>query len=710
MKIFATPNIKNIVLLGHSGSGKTTLTEAMLFESGAINRRGTTQDQNTVSDYHDLEHEKNNSVFSSLMHVNWKDNKINIIDTPGYDDFVGEVIAALKVSDTGIMVLNAQNGVEVGTELLWEYTETFKTPMLFAVNHIDSDKSDFDATVEQAKARFGDKVTVVQYPLNQGKGFNAIIDVLKMVMYEFPAGGGKPQKLSIPASEKQKADELHNLLIEQIAANDEGLMELFFEKGTLTEEEMARGLRISMAKHDIFPLFCCSAKLNMGSGRIMGFIHDIAPASKDMPPANCTNGTTLPCNPNAHLALFVFKTTSEPKVGDMSYFKVYSGILKTGAELINASNDSNERLNQLFLINGKERIAVNELYAGDLGATVKLKNTHTNNTLHEKGYPFKIEPIMFPEARITVAVKIENKAEIEKISHGLHQLHEEDPTLIIEHSHELKQILMHGQGELHLNIVKWKLDHIHKIHIDFEKPKVPFRETIRKAVKADYRHKKQSGGAGQFGEVHILVEPYYEGMPNPDGLNVRGTEEHKLEWGGKLVFLNCIVGGAIDARFLPSILKGIMEKMHDGPLTGSYVRDIRVSVYDGKMHPVDSNDMAFKIAGMMAFKNAFHDANPQILEPIYNVEILVDESGTGDVMSDLQTRRAMIMGIESEGHYQKIKARVPVMELYKYSSTLRALTQGKAKHHQVFSEYAPVPGDVQQKLIDEHKKHSEAEA
>lgn len=706
MKQFETNQIKNVAVLGHAGSGKTTLVEAMLFEAGEINRRGSVEDQNTISDYTDIEHERGNSIFDSILHLTWKDHKINIIDTPGLDDFVGEVIAALRVADTAIMVLNAQNGVEVGTEILWEYTEDFKTPMLFAINQLDSEKADFEATVEQAKQRFGDNVVVVQYPLNQGPDFNTIIDVLKMTAYQFPAKGGKPQKLPIPDSERDKANTLHNELIEAIAIHDEGLMELFFEKGELSEEEMAKGLKNAMIHHDLFPVFACSAKQDMGSGRILGFIHDIAPSAQDMPPVSRKSGLTLACDPKGPVCLFIFKTISEPHLGEMSFFKVYSGEVKTGVELINSENGNSERIGQLFMMNGKNRENVTSFIAGDIGATVKLKYTHTNHTLHEKNKPFHITPITFPEPRITVAVHTDNKADVEKIAQALHHLTAEDPTLIIEHSTELKQMLLSGQGELHLNVVKWKLANLYKVKVEFEKPKTPLRETILKAVRKDYRHKKQTGGAGQFAEVHMLVEPYYEGMPMPHDLTVRATEEHSLEWGGKLVFNNCIVGGSIDSRFMTAILKGIMEKMHNGPLTGSYVRDVRVSVYDGKMHAVDSNDMAFKLAATMAFKSAFQEANPQVMEPIYDIEVLVASDAMGEVMGDLQTRRAMIMGIEADGHYQKILARVPLIELYKYSSTLRSLTQGRAKHKQRFAEFAPVPSDVQQRLIADYKAHA----
>ncbi len=702
MKSYDSNQIKNVAVLGHGGSGKTTMVEAMLFEAGMINRRGTVEDGNTVSDYHDIEQKRGNSVFSTLTHLTWTHNKINVIDTPGYDDFVGEVIATLRIADTGIMVLNAQSGVEVGTELIWDYTEQYKTPMILAVNQIDQDKANFEDTVDQAKGRFGDKVTLVQYPYNTGIGFNAIIDVLKMIMYKFPDGGGKPEKHPIPEEEKAKAEELHNELIEAIAVNDESLMELYFEKGSLDEAEMTKGMKMSMINHDIFPVFCCSAKRNMGTGRILGFIRDIAPSAAENPPTSRKSGKTLTCDAAGDPCAFIFKTVSESHLGDMSLFKVYSGELKVGMDLINSESGSSERISQLFVMNGKNRVQVDKIVAGDIGATVKLKNTSTNSTLHQKGKQLRILPIKFPEPRITFAVTTSNKADMEKLGQALNQIAAKDPTVVVEQSKEVNQTLLHGQGELHLSIIKWEIENRYKVPFEMIEPKIPFRETIRKGIRANYRHKKQSGGSGQFGEVYMLVEPYYEGMPDPDGLNTRRSEEIPLDWGGKLVFNNCIVGGSIDAKYMSAIIKGIMERMENGPLTGSYVRDIRVSVYDGKMHAVDSNDMAFKIAAAQAFKKAFNQASPQLMEPVCDVEVLVSEEAMGDVMGDLNTRRAMIMGLETEGHYQKIKARVPLIELYKYSSTLRSLSQGKAKHTQKFAEYGPVPSDVQKRLVEQY--------
>ncbi len=709
MAAFTTDKIRNIVLVGHSGSGKTTFAETMLFEAKAISRRGTVADGNTQSDYAPLEQQRGHSLFASLLHCNWKDTKINILDTPGLDDFSGEVVTALKVADTAIMLLNARSGVEVGTELIWEYIEKFDTPTLFVINQLDHEKADFEMTLDQARKRFGNRVLPLQFPVNQGPGFNAIVDALRMVMYVFPSGGGKPEKKPIPAEHKTRADEMHNALVEAAAENDEALMEKFFEEGNLDEEELARGLTIGMAHRQFYPVFCASAQQDMGSGRIMGFIHDVCPSPADRPPAALEGGASKPCDPNARPCVFIFKTVNEPKVGNVSYFKVYSGVLKAGDELTNADNGTVERFSQLFESEGKNRDQVDELRAGDIGCTVKLKGSHTNQTLNPKGSDLKIERIHFPAPRIRMAVVPPSKSEVEKMANALHSIREEDPTLLVEQSVELKQTIIEGQGEMHLDIVRYKAEQNFGVHIELAEPRIPYRETITKEANKDYRHKKQSGGAGQFAEVHMRIEPYYDGMPAPHGLNAKNTEVEDLKWGGKFCFVWAIVGGVIDARFINAIKKGIMSKMEEGPSTGSYCRDIRVSIYDGKMHPVDSNDMAFQIASMMAFREAFHEAGPQILEPIYNLEVMCDSDFMGGVMGDLQTRRAIIMGMDSEGHYQVIRARVPLKELHKYSSTLRSLTQGKAKFTMSFAEYAAVPGDIQAKLTAEYAAHANHE-
>ena len=709
MAEFDTSHVKNIVLLGHAGSGKTTLAECMLFEAGIINRRGSIAERNTTGDYHELEQDRGNSIFSKLLHSKWRGYKINILDTPGYDDFVGEVISALRVADTGVMLLNATMGVEVGTDIIWEYTEKFKTPMIFAANKLDDDQSDFDKTVAEAKSHFGNKVVVVQYPRQQGAGFHEIIDVLRMTMYKFKDNGGKPEKLPIPDDERAKADEMHKELVEAVASNDESLMEKYFDKGELDEDEMKGGMKKAMINHDLFPLFCLSAERNMGSGRLMGFIDNVCPSANEMPPQKTKRGDELPCDANGPACIFIYKTVNESHVGEMSFFKVYSGTIRSGMELENESTGVTEKINQMFMVEGNKRTAINELVAGDIGATLKLKNTHVNNTLHARGKNYELPPIEFPPPNMTVAIETVKKGEEEKLSQAMHQLREEDPTLLVEVSSELKQTLIHCQGDMHLAVAKWKIEHIHKLEVKFTKPRIPYRETIRKSADASYRHKKQSGGAGQFGEVYLRIEPWYDGMPEPKDITVRGRDTHDLDWGGKLVFYNCIVGGAIDARFLPSILKGVMEKMHNGPLTGSYARDIRVSVYDGKMHPVDSNDISFKIAGLQAFRQAFQQADPQILEPIYTVEVLCPDDLTGAVMGDLQSRRAIVEGIDSEGHFQKVIAKVPLAEMDGYSSSLRSITQGRAKFKSRFHEYAAVPFELQRKLIDEYNKTAKEE-
>ena len=698
MQVYDEKHIKNIVLLGAPKAGKTLLAEDMIFEAGIIHRRGTIETKNTVSDFHEIEHERGNSVFATSLHTEWQDFKINIIDTPGFDDFIGEMISSVRVADACVLVINAQHGVEVGTSLIWNYIDRYKKPTIFAINQVDHPKADFDAALAALKQNFGSAVTQVQYPYNPGEGFNAIIDLLKMVMYKFPVDGGKPKKLAIPEEEKERANKLHNELVEKAAENDEKLMEKYFELGTLDEDEMRQGLKIGMIKHELFPVFCMSAKKNMGSGRMMGFIDNVAPTPLEAAPEKNDQGEEIKFDPSKPPVLFVFKTHLEPNLGKLSFFKVICGEITAGSELVNSQTGATEKIHQLFIMDGKNRTPVDKLVTGDIGATLKLKDTYTNQTLRAKGYEITIQPIEFPEPRIRTAIVAMSKNDDEKIGEVLSKIHQEDPTLQIEYSKELKQLLLSAQGELHLAVCKWYLENVYKLHISFETPRISYRETIRRAAIASYRHKKQSGGAGQFGEVHLKIEPYFDGMPEPEEYNVRGREIIDLPWGGKLAFYNCIVGGVIDLRFIPSILKGVMEKMEEGPISGSNVRDVRVCVFDGKMHPVDSNDISFKIAGMMAFKDAFMRAEPQLLEPIYDVEVFLPEDVMGEVMGDLQTRRALIMGMDTDGQHQVIRARVPLAELDRYSTTLRSLTQGRARFHQQLNEYAPVPHDVQQQV------------
>ena len=706
MKVYDEKHLKNVVLLGAPKSGKTLLAEDMLFEAGITHRRGTIEAKNTVSDFHEIEQERGNSIFATVLHTEWRDYKINIIDTPGFDDFIGEMVSSIRVADTCVLVINAQHGAEVGTELIWEYVEKFRKPVLFAINQVDHPKADFEQSLESLKKTFGSAVTQMQYPVNPGEGFNAIIDLLKMVMYKFPADGGKPEKLPIPESEKEKANQLHNQLVEKAAENDEKLMEKYFEQGTLDEDEMREGLKLGMIHHDVFPVFVMSARKNMGSGRMMGFIDNVAPSPLEAQPERTTEGQELNFDQSKPASLFVFKTHLEPNLGKLSFFKVITGEVNSNAELINSQTGATEKFHQLFIMDGKTRNPVDKLVAGDIGATLKLKDTYTNQTLHAKGFDVTINPIEYPEPRIRTAVVAQTKGDDEKIGEVLAKIHQEDPTLEVGYSRELKQLIIAGQGEMHLAVCKWFLENMYKLHVNFETPRISYRETIRKPASAMYRHKKQSGGAGQFGEVHLKVEPYYEGMPEPTEFPIRGKEVVDLEWGGKLVFYNCIVGGVIDSRFIPSIQKGIIEKMEEGPITGSYVRDVRVMVYDGKMHAMDSNDISFKIAGMMAFKDAFLHADPTLLEPLYDIEIMVPEEVMGEVMGDLQTRRALIMGIDTKHNFQVINARVPLAELDRYSTTLRSLSQGRARFTQKFAEFAQVPGDIQHKLA---KKTQELE-
>lgn len=715
MKVYQADQIKNISLLGSSGSGKTTLAEAMLFEGGVVNRRGNIENKNTISDYHRVEHEYGYSVFSSVLFTEWQEKKLNFIDAPGADDFISGAITALNVTDTALMVLNTAQGVEVGTENLFRYTDTYHKPVIFVANQLDHEKANFDNTMDMAKEAFGRKMVIVQYPINVGPGFDALVDVLKMKMYKWGPDGGEPEILDIPDSEKAKADELHNELVEAAAENDEDLMELFFEKGSLDEEEMRRGIRKGLVGRDLFPVFCVSAIKDMGVRRLMEFLGNIIPLVSQMPPKKNNKGEDVLCDPNGPASIFVFKTSIEPHLGEVSFFKVMSGKVSEGMDLYNMTRESKERLSQLYCVAGNTRHKVEELQAGDIGATVKLKETKTNHTLNSKGCNFIFEPIKYPDPKYRTAVRPVNESDDERLGEIFQRMHEEDPTIVVEYSKELKQILVHGQGEFHLNTMKWRIENNDKLPIEFLTPKIPYRETITKQARADYRHKKQSGGAGQFGEVHLIIEPFYEDMPAPTvykfngqefKVNVRNTEEIELNWGGKLVFCNCIVGGAIDNRFMPAIMKGLMEKMEEGPLTGSYARDIRVCVYDGKMHPVDSNEISFKLAGRHAFSQAFKEAGPKILEPIYDVEVRVPSDRMGDVMSDLQGRRAIIEGMNSEKGFEVIKAKVPLKEMNKYSTSLSSLTGGRAFYTMSYSKYEKVPPEIQEQLLADYEKAS----
>ena len=708
MKNYSTKEIKNVVLIGASGSGKTTLAEAMAYEGKVIDRRGTIEGENTISDNTDIEHEYKRSIYSTILFSEFMGRKLNIIDTPGSDDFCGSLFSAFKVADVGLMVINATEGFEAGTEIQARYAAQLHKPVIAIVNKLDAETANWEDTLESISASSRVKPVIVQYPINPGPSFNAFIDVLMMKMYRFKDENGTREELDIPAEEMERATHLNQILVEAAAENDEALMELYFDKGILTQDEIRSGLKLGVAKRDCMPIFCASAKRDIGSKRIMEFIINVAPGPATAPKFLATDGTEIEADENGPCALFIFKSQMEQHLGEISYFRVIRGKVTEGLELVNSRTGNKEKISQLFAVAGKNRIKVTELAAGDIGCTVKLKGTRTNDTLALPTAPVEIEPIVFPEPRYRAAVKAVKSGEDEKLGELLNKAKYEDPTILVEYSKELKQTIIQGQGELHLNILKSRLANENKMEIEYSAPRIPYRETITKVAQADYRHKKQSGGAGQFGEVHMVIEPYYEGMPEPTKykvpgkeitVNVKGKEEYDLDWGGKLQYYNSIVGGAIDARFMPAILKGIMEKMTEGPLTGSYARDIRVVIYDGKMHPVDSNEISFKLAARNAFKEAFRNAGPKIMEPIYSVEVLVPSDRMGDVMSDLQNRRAIIEGMSSEHGLDRLNARVPLAEMYRYSTTLSSLTNGRATYTMRFASYEQVPADVQDKLL-----------
>ncbi len=712
MKTYQTSNIRNVVLLGSSKSGKTTLSEAMMFEGKVIDRRGTVEAKNTISDHTEIEQINQRSIYSTPLYTEFMDNKLNIIDAPGADDFIGGVVSAFRVCNAGVLTVNATQGVEVGTEIFARYAEQYNMPVIVAVNQLDSDKANWENTVDTLKQAFGKKVVLIQFPVATGEGFKSFIDILTMKMYTFSDENGTRTESEIPAEFADRVEELHNAMIEVAAESEESLMEKYFETNELTIDEARRGLNLGFVQGSIMPVFCLSAKKDIGVKRLMEFIINVAP-SPAIRPELTTEGKEVPCDVNGAPALFIYKNALEQHLGDVSYFKVMSGKITEGMDLINPENGNKERLTAIYAVAGKKKEKVTELVAGDLGCTVKLKSVKSNQTLTVPGNDDVFAPIVYPQPKFTTAIKAVDEKDEEKLGEILNKAASEDPTYIVRYAKELKQTILSGQGEQHINILKWQLNNQHKLEIEMMAPRISYRETITKVAAANYRHKKQSGGAGQFGEVHLLLEPFVEGVPannkfKVDGkemvLNVKGKEEYTMDWGGKLEYYNCIVGGAIDARFMPAILKGILEKMEEGPLTGSYARDIRVYVYDGKMHPVDSNEISFKLAARNAFKEAFRNAGPKIMEPMCNIEIMVPGDYMGDVMSDLQGRRAMIEGMSSTKGFEVLKARVPLAELYKYSTTLSSLTSGRASFTMEMAEYQQVPSDVQEKLLKAYQE------
>ena len=719
MKVYQTNEIKNIALIGAKGSGKTTLAESLLYEAGVIKRRGSVEQKNTVSDFMPVELNLGYSVFPTVFHTEWNNKKLNFIDCPGSDDFVGGAITALNVTDLAVILINGQYGPEVGTQNNYRYTEKLKKPVIFLINQLDSDKCDFDNVMNQMREVYGSKCVQIQYPLETGPNFHSLIDVLIMKKLSWGPDGGEPKREEIPAEEKEKADELHKALVEAAAENDEGLMEKFFDDEVLTEDELRMGIRKGLINRDMFPVFCVDAHKDMGVQRLMEFLGNVVPFVSDMPAYRDTRGEEVPADSNGPESIYFFKTGMEPHIGEVSYFKVMSGKVHAGDDLTNADRGSKERLGQIYACAGSNRLPVDELVAGDIGCTVKLKDVKTGNTLDGKDAEnIRFDFVKYPRPKYARAIKAKNPQDLEKVMAVLTRMRQEDPTWVVEQSKELRQTIVHGQGEFHLRVLKWRLENNEKLEVEYEEPRVPYRETITKKAKSTYRHKKQSGGAGQYGEVSLIVEPYAEGMPDPtvykfDGqefkMNIKSKEEKDLPWGGKLQFINSVVGGAIDMRFMPAILKGVMDCMERGPLTGSYARDVRVVVYDGKMHPVDSNELSFTLAARHAFSDAFKAAGPKILEPIYDLEIYVPSDYMGDVMSDLQGRRAIIMGMDSEAGYQKLQAKIPLKELSNYSVALSSLTGGRASFTTKFASYELVPGDLQTKLIAEHEKEQQAE-
>ncbi len=686
MASFKTVQIRNLVLVGHQGSGKTSLAESLLYVGGSVHRLGSVGEGNTTSDYHPSEKERQMSIFSSLLHTQWRTQKINVIDTPGYPDFVGEVAAAMNVADTAVFVLHAAEDIEVGTELAWAYAEVAHKPSLFVINQTDRRRADTDTLVERVRQRFGSSASVVQF---LGTDPRAVIDVLIMKQLTYDAGEKQPTVSDIPAEFQDRAEELHNALVEDIAVNDEELMELYFEQGELTEKQMRQGLRAAMRERALFPIFCAVAVQNVGTSRLLDFACDVCP-----PPFH---GTTIPNEPLA----MVYRTMAEQHVGDYSFLRVYGGVIESGMDMENARTTSSQRLGQLYALNGRERASVPQMVAGDLGALVKLRDTHTNDTLRKKGSNVVLPPITFPAPRYHVSIRPTTDGEEDKLAQGLHQITAEDPSLVVNHDPHLSQVTLGGQGELHLRVAQYRLRAKVNVEVEFSRPRVAYRETVTAEARSSYRHKKQTGGAGQFADISVLIEPLDGEFQKRPDISVRKTVDVTTGWGSTIQFIDGIVGGVIDMRrFFGAIQKGVLEAMQRGPVAGYPVGNVRLVIYDGGMHSVDSNEAAFRSAARMSFRYAFRSARPVILEPVHEVWVTVPESDTGDIIGDMNTRRARIQGIEAEGRLQKIKAQIPEAELYRYSTAVRSMTQGRGIHESSFSHYEAMPRHVQEEVIN----------
>jgi len=696
LKQYSPDAIRNIAFIGHSGSGKTSISELLLFTAGEINRIGRVEEGNTISDFNPNEIERQISISSTPLHLDWKDKKINILDTPGYSDFIGQVIASLYVADTAVAVVKSAEGIEVNTETTWEYVNKFELPASVIVNKVDNEHSKFNDTVEMIKQRLSSDATIITFPVSEGVNFNSVIDLVKMKMVKYGDLGSKSVSLEeIPADLKGEADTLREELIEKVAESDEELMNKFFEEGTLNEEDLTKGLKAAINKRSLVPVFAASFSKGVGYNNFLDFTASYFPAPSERPLMkgklkDSNQVVEIKCDPKGEAALLVFKSLNEQHVGELSIFKVYSGTLQAGQDLQNTSRDKSERLGQLFILNGKNRKEVQTISAGDIGSVVKLKDTHTGNTLSSKSFSVVIDPIEFPESVIRGAIKPKSKGDEDKISSGLHTVHEEDPTLKVHFDPELSQTIVSGQGELQLALAVKLLKDRYNVEVELVEPKIPYRETIKGSCEdAEFKHKKQSGGRGQYGHVHLKLEPQPRGA---------GFE-----------FVDAIVGGVVPGRFIPAVEKGLKEVMEKGILTSSKVIDVKVTLFDGTYHNVDSDEVSFKLAASQAFKKGFLAAKPVILEPIYDVTVKVPEEYMGDVMGDISSRRGKISGMDSEGPFQLIKAKVPLSELYKYSTHLRSLTSGRGMHTRAFSHYEEVPKDIEAKIIEEFKKAKEEE-